>query len=74
MFWRRDVDNTCKSLLIEEIDQFHDHLNGLGPQFKREVEEEGCLPFLDVHLRRNIEDGSASIFVFRKKKHTNQYY
>ena len=30
-FWKRYVDDTCTVLKKEEVDRFHEHLNGVNP-------------------------------------------
>ena len=56
------------------IEPFHSHLNRIEPcvQFTVEKESNGRLAFLDVQLVRDV-CGIASISVYRKAAHTNQY-
>ena len=42
-------------------------------QFTLEKEENGTLPFLDVHLSRNT-DGMMEISVYHKQTHTDRYF
>ena len=74
--WRRYVDDTnfIWSHGQEELDRFFNHLNCQSSviKFTMEKEIDGCLPFLDILISKNI-DGSLSHLVFRKKTHTEQY-
>ena len=74
IFWKRCVDDTCVALLPSLVDSFHQHLNSIEPsiQFMVEIENNGCLPFLDILITRN-SDGSLSTSVYQKQTHTNQY-
>ena len=40
-------------------------------RFTMEIEEEGCLPFLDVKVQRS--DNKLSFSIYRKPTHTDQY-
>ena len=64
----------CTVLKKEEVDRFHEHLNGVNAhiQFTAEIEENKSLPFLDILLLRQ-EDGSIKTSVFRKPTHTDKY-
>ena len=44
------VDNTFTAVHKDEIDDFHEHLNGQNAdiQFTKEIEENGKIPFLDA--------------------------
>ena len=74
ILWKRYIDDTCVALLPSLVDSFHQHLNSIEPsiQFTVEIENNGCLPFLDILITRN-SDGSLSTSVYRKQSHTNQY-
>lgn len=53
--WLRYVDGTFTAVHKDEIDAFHDHLNGeqnADIQFTKEIEENGQLPFLDSLVSR----------------------
>lgn len=56
------------------VNLFLDHINSLCPtiQFTVEMERDGRLPFLDIHLERG-EDGKLSTSVYRKPTHTDLY-
>lgn len=73
-FWKRYVDDTCTVLPKGSVHEFHRHLNGVNRhiQFTVEEEKDGCLPFLDILLTRDV-DGSIQTAVYRKKTHTDRY-
>ena len=73
--WVRYVDDT---FVIwphgkEEMNRFHDHLNGQHPaiQFTREEEVEGRIPFLDALVERKGSRMKTS--VYRKPTSTDRY-
>ena len=73
--WRRYVDDT---FVIwphgqEELQRFHQHLNGIHPSihFTMEEEKECTLPFLDVLVSRGHDKLLTS--VYRKPTHTERY-
>src|SRR5215475_9299218 len=53
---------------------FLNHLNGLHKKIKftMEIEKDGHLPFLDIHIYRRT-DGSLGHKIYRKPTHTNLY-
>jgi len=56
--WLRYVDDTFTAAHGDEIDYFHEHLNGQNAdiQFTKEIEENGKIPFLDCLVTRdNLE-------------------
>ena len=55
-FWRRHIDNGCCSVHSTLVCPLLLHLNGIEPsiQFTRELEEDGCLPFLDLLLSKPL--------------------
>ncbi|XP_015121008.1 uncharacterized protein LOC107043859 [Diachasma alloeum] len=74
--WFRYVDDTfviwphgCSGL-----NQFLEFLNTQHPSiiFTMEIEQNGCLTFLDVSVRRN-EGGTLGHQVYRKPTHTDRY-
>lgn len=71
--WKRFVDDTyvIQSHGREKLDLFLNHLNSLydSINFTKEVEVDGCLPFLDILLLR-MDDGSICHQVFQKKTQT----
>ena len=73
-FWKRYVDDTCAVLPKGSVEDFHQHLNGVNRyiQFTVEEEKDGCLPFLDILLTREV-DGSIETAVYRKRTHTDLY-
>ena len=73
--WFRFVDDT---FIVwphgkDELVNFLDHLNSQHDniRFTMEIEEEGCLPFLDVKVQRS--DNKLSFSIYRKPTHTDQY-
>ena len=73
--WKRYVDDVLCVVARHDIESLLQHINNIEPsiQFTFESQsEEGCLPFLDVMLRRD-EDGSISTSVYRKPTHTDKY-
>ena len=73
-FWKRYVDDICTVVPKQRVQHLLQHLNGIEEtiQFTVELESNGCLPFLDVLLRRR-PDGSISTSVYRKDTHTDKY-
>jgi len=51
----RYVDDTFTDLHKDEIDDFHEHLNGQNAdiQFTKDIEENGKIPFLDCLVTRD---------------------
>ena len=64
IFWKRYVDDTCVALLPSLVGSFHQHLNSIEPsiQFTVEIENNGCLPFLDILITRD-SDGSLILII-----------
>jgi hypothetical protein len=58
----------------DKLTEFLEHLNGLHKniQFTMEIEEEGHLPFLDIHIYRKT-DNSLGHKVYRKPTRTKLY-
>ena len=73
-FWKRYVDDTFTAVPADRKADLLNHLNLVENSINFTVEDEvdGCLPFLDVLVKRR-EDGSISTSVFRKKTHTDKY-
>ena len=73
-FWKRYVDDALTALPVEQIWNFHDHLNNINSnmQFKLETESDNILPYLDI-LLHHCDDGGTSTSVYRKLTHTNKY-
>ena len=74
LIWFRYVDDTftvMKDGQIENVkailNNFHHKIN-----FTHDMENENCLPFLDVLVERNL-DGSVKTSVYRKRTDTNIY-
>ena len=74
--WKRFVDDT--NLIWthgrENLNKFLTHLNNQSEhiKFTMDVQENNCLPFLDVLITKN-EYGSLAHQVYRKKMHTDRY-
>ena len=71
IFWNRYVDDTCVALLPSLVDSFYQHLNSIEPsiQFTVEIENNDCLPFLDILITRD-SDGSFIIHHSLSKNRT----
>lgn len=69
----RYVDDCFCVLQREALPAFTSQLNSIehSIQFTVEEESEGCLPFLDVLVKR--EDGHLKFSVYRKSTHTGRY-
>ena len=74
--WYRYVDDTFVIWPHGEppLNGFLAHINNQHPniRFTMEIEDNKCLPFLDVQVRRK-PDGSLGHSVYRKTTHTNRY-
>ena len=58
--WKRYADDTFCVMEKEDTQTFLDHLNSLCPtiQFIMELEENGCLPFLDTLLEGEMAEST----------------
>ncbi|KAJ4447063.1 hypothetical protein ANN_09052 [Periplaneta americana] len=58
----------------EKLQEFQEYLNNIHPniQFTKEVEKDGCFPFLDILISRK-SDGTLGHRVYRKPTHTDLY-
>ena len=70
--WLRYVDNTFTAVHKDEVDDFHEHLNGQNAdiQFTKEIEENGKIPFLDCLVTRDNNELRTTIY--RKPTHTDR--
>ena len=70
--WLRYVDDTFTAVHKDEIDDFHEHLNGQNAdiQFTKEIEENGKIPFLDCLVTRDNNELRTTIY--RKPTHTDR--
>ena len=62
--WLRYVDDTFTAVHKDEIDDFHEHLNGQKTdiQFTKEIEENGKIPFLDCLVTRDKNELGTTIY------------
>ena len=62
----------CSSSHLDEIDDFHEHLNRQNAdiQFTKEIEENGKIPFLDCLVTRD-NNNKLNTTVYRKPTHTD---
>ena len=70
--WLRYVDDTFTAIHKDEIDDFHEHLNGQNAdiQFTKKIEENGKIPFLDCLVTRDNNELRTTIY--RKPTHTDR--
>ena len=70
--WLRYVDDTFTAVHKDEIDDFHEHLNGQNAdiQFTKEIEENGKIPFLDCLVTR--DNNKLRTTIYRKPTHTDR--
>ena len=70
--WLRYVDDTSTAVHKDEIDDFHEHLNGQNAdiQFTKEIEENGKIPFLDCLVTR--DNNKLRTTIYRKPTHTDR--
>ena len=62
------------ALPVEQIKNFHDHLNNINSNihFTLETESDNILSYLNFFLHR-CDDGRISTSLYRKPTHTNKY-
>ena len=72
--WLRYVDDTFTAVHKDEIDDFHDHLNGKNAdiQFTKEIEENGKLPFSRPDCLVSSDNNELRTTVYRKPTHTGR--
>ena len=73
--WFRYVDDSHCCLKMDQVDEFHKHLNSINPNIQVTLELENTngqgLPFLDtITSRRGTE---IQVDVYRKPTHTDRY-
>ena len=64
-YFRRFLDDTFAIFEKEtHVTQFLDYLNGQHPKIKftKEVEKDGCLPFLDIRIQRSGTNIDTSVY------------
>ena len=73
-WWYQYADYSHACIHKQFIEEFHAHLNSIGPhvQFTYEVEQEGAISFLDTKTTR-WTDGSIVVTVYRKPTNTDKY-
>ncbi|KAK2147713.1 hypothetical protein NP493_3394g00000 [Ridgeia piscesae] len=73
--WLRYVDDTFTVLHEYDVEEFTEHINSNDPhiKFTIEPEKDSKLPFLDLctHI---LDDGCTKIIIYRKPRHTDQYF
>ena len=71
--WWRFVDDIFAIVKRLEVQLLMQHLNAQHPniQLTVEVEEDGCLPFMDLNVQRRF--GEIETTVHRKPTHTDRY-
>ena len=74
LLWLRYVDDTFTAVHKDEIDDFHDHLNGENAdiQFAKEIEENGKLPFSRPDCLVSSDNIELRTTVCRKPTHTDR--
>lgn len=72
--WLRYVDDTFCIIKRDQLEFFLNHINSIHQKtkFTVELENNGCLAFLDVQIYRK-EDKKLGHTVYRKPTHTEQY-
>jgi len=72
--WKRYVDDTFVIMKRSKLSEFLTHLNTIESsiQFTIEKEKEGCLPFLDLLIKRS-PSGHLLSAVYRKPTHSDRY-
>ena len=76
VIWFRYIDDIlCFWPLNDNLDTFLDKLNNLAPsiKFTHEIENDCKLPFLDVHIHRDIHNDKFTYSVYRKPTSNNSY-
>ena len=73
-FWRRYVDDTFIIIKKTEVDEFHNHINGIKASIKFTIEHEtnNSISLLDVCVTRKAT-GRLMIRIYKKPAHTNRY-
>ena len=74
--WLRYVDDIFTAVHKDEIDDFHEHLNGqnTGIQFTRKIEENGKIPFLDCLVRLLDYSTNLTTLLPTKLRHSPYRY
>ncbi len=74
VFWKRYVDDICRAMKVDLVDDFLLQLNSIDPSINITVEREcdGKLSFLDTEIVHH-SDGSLTTNVYRKTTHTDKY-
>ena len=73
----RFIDDTFLRWIysLDELEQFHEFLNSLHPKIKwtKQIEEDGSINFLDVHILRSKSNESFETTVYRKESASDRY-
>ena len=74
LHWKRFVDDTWCVLPRKNVSSFLERINSVERTIKFTIEEEkdGCIPFLDVLVQKNVT-GSFSTTIYQKPTNTNRY-
>lgn len=70
--WYIYVDDTCVVIHKDRVNDFMNYLNGIISRIKFtcEIEKDGVLPFLDLHLKRM--NNKFEFGIFRKETATDR--
>ena len=73
-FWKRHIDDMLTAFLLDQIKQFHQHINSIESSIQFMIEEKanGSTPSLDTRVILH-DDGSLLTTVFRKQTRINRY-
>ena len=69
------MDDSHACLKKDHVQEFHEHLNSIDPniRFRKEIEEENKLSFLNTTTSRVRGHIQVGVYVYRKPTHTDKY-